>query len=125
MRRRGKRDSRDRAGDGQESIGRGEATEWIAEFEVGRIRCMTFTDHRGPGVLLRMIATRAATAEQLGLAREVQALATEPQGIVLVAGPRASGKSTLISALVDLVNRQRAEYVITLERQIRLVHDNK
>ena len=72
-----------------------------------------------------MIATRAATAEQLGLAREIQALATEPQGLVLVAGPRASGKSTLISALVDLVNRQRAEYVITLERQIRLVHDNQ
>ena len=111
---------------GQESIGRGEPTEWIAEFEgVGRIRCTTFADHRGPGVLLRMIATRAATAEQLGLAREVQALATEPQGLVLVAGPRASGKSTLISALVDLVNRQRAEYVITLERQIRLVHDNR
>jgi twitching motility protein PilT len=42
-----------------------------------------------------------------------------------VAGPRASGKSTLMSALVDLVNRQRAEFVITLERQIRLVHDNK
>ena len=94
---------------GHESIGKGEPTEWIAEFEnVGRIRCTTFMDHRGPGVLLRMIATKAATAEQLGLAREVQALATEAQGLVLVAGPRASGKSTLISALVDLVNRQRA-----------------
>jgi twitching motility protein PilT len=45
--------------------------------------------------------------------------------VVLVAGPPASGKSTLLSALVDLVNRQRAEFVITLERQIRLVHDNK
>jgi twitching motility protein PilT len=111
---------------GHESIGKGEATEWLAEFaDVGRIRCTTFHDHRGPGVLLRMIATRAATAEQLGLAREVQALATEPQGLVLVAGPRAGGKSTLVSALVDLVNRQRAEFVITLERQIRLVHDNK
>ena len=111
---------------GQESIGKGEPTEWIAEFEnVGRIRCTTFMDHRGPGVLLRLIATKAATAEQLGLAREVQALATESQGLVLVAGPRVSGKSTLLSALVDLVNRQRAEYVISLERQIRLVHDNK
>lgn len=111
---------------GHESIGRGEPTEWLAEFEgVGRIRCTTFADHCGPGVLLRMIATRAATAEQLGLSREVQALATEPQGLVLVAGPRTSGKSTLLSALVDLVNRQRAEFVITLERQIRLVHDHK
>jgi twitching motility protein PilT len=111
---------------GHESIGRGEPTEWLSEFEgVGRIRCTTFADHRGPGVLLRMIATRAATAEQLGLSREVQALATEPQGLVLIAGPRTSGKSTLLSALVDLVNRQRAEFVITLERQIRLVHDHK
>ena len=109
-----------------ESIGRGEATEWIAEFaDVGRMRCTTFVDHRGPGVVLRMIATRAATAEQLGLSREVQALATEPQGLVLVAGPRAGGKSTLLSALVDHVNRQRADYIITLERQIRLLHDHK
>jgi twitching motility protein PilT len=44
---------------------------------------------------------------------------------VLVTGQRASGKTTLLSALVDLINRQRAEYVITLERQIQLVHDNK
>ncbi len=111
---------------GHESIGRGEPTEWVAEFaDIGRVRCSTFVDHRGPGVLLRMIATRAASAEQLGLSRDIQALATEQQGIVLVAGPRASGKSTLISALVDVVNRQRADYVITLERQVRLLHDNK
>jgi twitching motility protein PilT len=101
-------------------------TEWIAEIgELGRIHCTSFTDHRGPGVVFRMIATRAATAEQLGLAREIQSLATEPQGLVLVTGARGSGKSTLMSALVDLVNRQRAEYVITLEPQVRLVHDNR
>jgi len=111
---------------GHESIGRGEPAEWIAEFsDVGRIRCTTFSDHRGPGVLLQLIATRAATVEQLGLSLEIQSLATEAQGLVLVAGSRASGKSTLLSALVDLVNRQRAEFVITLERQVRLVHDNK
>jgi len=104
----------------------GEPREWIAEFEdVGRLRCTTFVDYRGPGLLLRIIATRAATADQLGLPREVQALATEPQGLVLVGGPRRSGKSTLLSALVDLVNRQRAEFVVTIEREIRLVHDNK
>jgi twitching motility protein PilT len=109
-----------------EGVSKSEASEWLREYpELGRIRCTTFNDHRGPGLLLRMIATRAATAEQLDLSREVQALATEPQGLVLVTGPRASGKSTLMSALVDLVNRQRAEFVITLERQIRLVHDNK
>ena len=110
----------------QDAAGRGEPTEWITDFaDLGRVRCITFTDHRGPGVVFRMIETRAATAEQLGLSREVQALATEPQGLVLVAGLPGNGKSTLVSALVDLVNRQRAEYVVTLERQIRLVHDNR
>jgi twitching motility protein PilT len=110
----------------QDSVGRGEATEWIAELpELGRIRCTSFRDHRGPGVVFNLIATRAATAEQLGLPREVQAFATEAEGLVLVAGPRGSGKSTLMSALVDLVNRQRTDYVIMLERQIRLVHDNR
>jgi twitching motility protein PilT len=100
--------------------------EWIVELdEIGRVRCVTFVDHRGPGVIFNLIATRAATAEQLGLAREVQALATEAEGLVIVAAPRGSGKSTLLSAFVDLVNRQRAEYVITLERQIRLVHDRR
>lgn len=110
----------------QEAVGRGESTEWLTEFaDLGRVRCITFTDHRGPGVVFHMIATRAATAEQLGLSSEVQALATEPQGLVLVAALPGNGKSTLVSALVDLVNRQRAEYVVTLERQIRLVHDNR
>ena len=94
----------------QEAVGRGESTEWLTEFaDLGRVRCITFTDHRGPGVVFHMIATRAATAEQLGLSREVQALATEPQGLVLVAALPGNGKSTLVSALVDLVNRQRAE----------------
>jgi twitching motility protein PilT len=110
----------------RDSIAKGEAAEWISEFpELGGVRCTTFVDHRGPGVILRMVATKAATPEQLGLSRDVMAMATESQGLVLIAGPRGGGKSTLLSALVDVVNRQRAEFVITLERQVRLVHDNK
>lgn len=108
-----------------ESVRRGETTEWICELaDIGRLRCTTFHDHRGPGALVRMISARPLSAEQLGLSREIQALATEPEGLVVVAGPRGSGKSTLVAAMVDLVNRQRADYVITLERQIRLVHEH-
>jgi len=110
----------------QAAVGRGEATEWVTDFaDLGRVRCMTFTDHHGPSVVFHLVPTRAATAEQLGLSREVQALATESQGLVLVAGAHGTGKSTLLYALVDLINRQRADYVVTLERQIRLVHDNR
>lgn len=110
----------------QEGAGEKESAEWIRDLQdVGRVRITTFRDYRGPGALLRMIQARPTSAEQLGLVREIQALATEPEGLVLVTGPRASGKSTLMSAFVDLINRQRNDYVITLEGQIRLVHESR
>lgn len=103
-----------------------ESAEWIRDLaDVGRVRITTFRDYRGPGALLRMIQARATSADQLGLVREIQALATEPEGLVIVTGPRASGKSTLVSAFVDFINRQRNDYVITLEGQIRLVHESR
>ena len=101
-------------------------TEWICDVpDVGRIRCVTFHDHRGAGGIFHMIPARAISAEQLGLSREIQGLCAEADGLVLVAGPRSSGKSTLISAFVDLINRTRSEYVITIENQIKFVHENR
>ncbi len=101
-------------------------TEWMCDVaDVGRIRCVTFRDHRGPGGIFHMIPARAISAEQLGLSREIQGLCAEADGLVLVAGPRSSGKSTLISAFVDLINRTRSEYVITIENQIKFVHENR
>ena len=101
-------------------------TEWICDVpDVGRIRCVTFRDHRGAGGIFRMIPARAISAEQLGLSREIQGLCAEAEGLVLVAGPRSSGKSTLISAFVDLINRTRSEHVITIENQIKFVHENR
>ena len=70
-----------------------------------------------------MMPARAVSVDQLGLSREIQALAIEPEGLVLVAGPRSSGKRTLISALVDLINRTRHDHVITIEREINIVHE--
>jgi twitching motility protein PilT len=92
---------------------------------VGRVRCLAFGDHRGPGGIFRMIPARAISAEQLGLSREIQGLCAEPEGLVLVTGPRASGKSTLLAAFVDLISRTRRDYVITVESRVRVVHDNR
>lgn len=101
-------------------------TEWICDVpDVGRIRCVTFRDHRGAGGIFRMIPARAISAEQLGLSREIQGLCAEADGLVLVAGGRSSGKSTLISAFVDLINRTRSDHVITIENQIKFVHENR
>jgi twitching motility protein PilT len=100
--------------------------EWICDVpEVGRVRCVTFRDHRGAGGIFRMVPARAISADQLGLSREIQSLCAEAEGLVLITGPRASGKSTLISAFVDLINRTRSDHVITLENQINFVHENR
>ncbi len=107
-----------------EALRTGAATEWISDIEdVGRVRCMSFRDQRGPGGVFRLMAGRAVSTEQLGLSREVQALAMEPEGLVLVAGPRSSGKRTIMSSLVDYINRTRRDHVITIEREINIVHD--
>ena len=101
-------------------------SEWICDVaDVGRIRCVTFRDHRGAGGIFRMIPARAISPEQLGLSREIQGLCAEAEGLVIVAGQRSSGRSTLISAFVDLINRTRSDHVITIENQIKFVHENR
>ena len=107
-----------------EALRSGAATEWIVEIDgVGRVRCMSFRDHLGPGGVFRMMPTRSISADQLALPRQVQSLAIEPEGIVLVAGPRSSGKRTLMAAFVDLMNRTRRDHIITIEREINIVHE--
>jgi twitching motility protein PilT len=105
---------------------RGTSAEWIADVpEVGRVRCMTFRDHRGPGLIFRMIPPQAISADHLGLSPEVQALCAQSDGLVLVTGPRLNGKSTLMSGFVDLINRTRSDHVITIESQIEFVHESQ
>ncbi len=107
-----------------EALRTGAATEWICDLEgVGRVRCMSFRDQRGPGGVFRLMPTRSVSADQLGLPKQVQALAIEPEGLVLVAGPRSSGKRTTMAAFVDLMNRTRRDHIITIEREINVRHE--
>ena len=110
----------------RDAMRRGEPTEWVADVAaIGSVRCATFRDHRGTGAIFQLISTRPPSAEQLGLSAEIQALATETEGLVLVAASQGQGKTSLIGALVDVINQQLPNYVITLERQVRLVHDHR
>ena len=102
------------------------SAEWLIDVpEIGRVRCLTFRDHRGPGIIFRMVPARAIAADQLGLSAEVQALCSEADGVVLVTGGRDSGRSTLLTSFVDLINRTRADHIITIESQIDFVHESK
>jgi twitching motility protein PilT len=109
----------------QEAFVKGERTEWISDVvDLGRVRSVSFRDRRGAGGIFRILNARPASVERLGLSREVQALALEREGLVLVAGPRSSGKSTLIATFVDLINRTRRDHVITIESEIQIVHES-
>jgi twitching motility protein PilT len=107
-----------------EALRTGAATEWICDIDgVGRVRCMSFRDQRGPGGVFRLMPTRSVSADQLGLPKQVQSLAIEPEGLILVAGLRSSGKRTTMAALVDLMNRTRRDHIITIEREINIRHE--
>jgi len=106
-----------------EALRTGAPTEWISDIEdVGRVRCVSFGDHRGPGGVFRLMPARVATAEQLGLSAEIQRLAIEPEGLILAVGSRSSGKRTLVASLVDLINRTRRDHLITIEHEVSIVH---
>lgn len=110
----------------REALQQGCVAEWASDVPgAGRFRCQSFRDHRGPGGVFQLVASRPATVEQLGLSREVQSLCAEPDGLVLVAGSRSSGKSTLLSALVDCINRTRDDYVVTVEAQVAFAHESR
>jgi len=65
------------------------------------------------------------SAEQLGLGPEATLMATEPEGLVVVAGPSGADRSSIVAAFVDTINQRRSDYIITLERQVGALHDNR
>jgi twitching motility protein PilT len=92
---------------------------------LARFRCNLFLDRRGMGGVFRVIPSKIMTAEEMGLSREVLQLCHLPKGLVLVTGPTGSGKSTTLCALIDYVNRNRTDHIITIEDPIEFVHENK
>jgi twitching motility protein PilT len=92
---------------------------------LARFRRNLFMDRKGMGGVFRVIPTRIMTAEEMGLPKEILALCHLPKGLVLVTGPTGSGKSTTLSALIDYVNRNRTDHIITIEDPLEFVHENK
>ena len=92
---------------------------------LARFRANAFADRRGPGAVFRVIPTSILTAEQLGLSPHVLQLCKLQKGLVLVTGPTGSGKSTTLSAMIDYINRNRQDHVITIEDPIEFVHNNQ
>jgi len=92
---------------------------------VARFRVNMFRDRRGVGAVFRQIPHRIMSLEELGLPDCVKNLCMLSKGLVLVTGPTGSGKSTTLAAMVDYINANRADHIITIEDPIEFVHENK
>ncbi|MEZ4407350.1 MAG: PilT/PilU family type 4a pilus ATPase [Polyangiales bacterium] len=93
--------------------------------EVARFRGNAFVDRRGPAAVYRRIPVEIVPAEQLGLSRHVLDLCNLSKGLVLVTGPTGSGKSTTLAAMIDRINSNRSDHIITIEDPIEFVHKNR
>jgi twitching motility protein PilT len=92
---------------------------------LARFRVNVFMDRFGLGGVFRQIPMEIVTAEKLGLSKEILDLCFLSKGLVLVTGPTGSGKSTTLCALVDFINRNRKDHIITIEDPIEFVHPKK
>jgi twitching motility protein PilT len=92
----------------------------LARFRVNAAR-----DRKGSVGVFRVIPANVVTVEQMGITAEVQKLCYLTKGLVLVTGPTGSGKSTTLCSLIDLINRERTDHIITIEDPIEFVHENK
>ncbi len=92
---------------------------------LARFRVNVYYQREAVGAAFRVIPTDIKSAEELGLPPVLHELAQQPRGIVLVTGPTGSGKSTTLAAIVDEINRTRAEHILTVEDPIEFVHKHK
>ena len=92
---------------------------------LARFRANVFLDRKGRGAVFRVIPAKILSAEELGLSPHILKLCKLHKGLVLVTGPTGSGKSTTLCAMIDYINKNRTDHIITIEDPIEFVHENK
>lgn len=93
--------------------------------DLGRFRVNAFHERGNLAAALRLIPNEILSAEQLGLPPIISKLAEYPRGLVLVTGPTGSGKSTSLAAMINKINIERAEHIITIEDPIEYTHRSR
>ena len=93
--------------------------------KASRFRSNYFKQSNGYGATFRLIPTKIATLEDLGVPLVIKEFANFRGGLVLITGPTGSGKTTTQAALIDYINQNFAKHVVTIEEPIEFVHENK
>ncbi len=92
---------------------------------LARFRVNVYFQRESIGAAFRLIPTELKTLEELGIPDSLHVLAEKPRGLVLVTGPTGSGKSTTLAAVIDEINRNRSEHILTIEDPIEFLHRHK
>ena len=92
---------------------------------IGRFRVNVYKDRGNYAAAFRSIKTDPPKIDELNLHPIVKELCHKPRGLILVTGPTGSGKSTTLAAMVDYINENRCEHILTIEDPIEFVHKSK
>ena len=93
--------------------------------DMARFRANVFVQRGSIAGALRLIPWSIPSFEDLGLPSVIADICEKPRGLVLVTGPTGSGKSTTLAAMIDLINRQKAHHIITIEDPIEYLHGHQ
>jgi twitching motility protein PilT len=104
--------------------------EWELDLSFGvkglsRFRANVYMQRGAVAGAFRTIPFRVRPFEELGLPPHLKELCKKPRGLVLVTGPTGSGKSTTLAAMIDKINNERQEHIITIEDPIEYLHPHK
>ena len=92
---------------------------------LARFRINVFMQRQALAAVFRVIPEKLKSLEELGLPDSLRQLTKLPRGLVLVTGPTGSGKSTTLASMIDEINRERADHIITIEDPIEFLHKHK
>ncbi len=93
--------------------------------KIARFRVNVFRDRGTVAAALRLIPTKIPTIQELGLPPVTEELARRPRGLLLVTGPTGSGKSTTLASIINQINTERSEHIITIEDPIEYLHTHR
>ncbi|MBA6340042.1 type IV pilus twitching motility protein PilT [Colwellia sp. MB02u-10] len=92
---------------------------------LARFRVNAFNQNRGPAAVFRTIPSKILSLDDLGCPDIFRDIANLPRGLVLVTGPTGSGKSTTLAAMVDYINKNKHDHILTIEDPIEFVHQSQ
>ena len=105
-----------------ESFAESKDIDFAITVRGSRFRANGYHTLNGWALICRTIVTEVPNIDQLGLPQAVHNILTEKKGLVLVTGPTGSGKSTSLASMINKINRERAEHIITIEDPVEFVH---